>query len=146
MKSNHKKAAFTLVDLVVVVLILGLLAGVAAPKFLNTSKTATESGLKQTLTILRDAIELYTAENGGTLPPCVNSGTSLQTALAPYIRGQFPLNPIAPNNDDVEATTTSPVVATASAIHGWKYNTNTGEIICNSDSLSSDGTTTYDAY
>ena len=143
---SKKNTAFTLVELVVVILILGILAGVAAPKFLDTSRTATDNGLKQTLAIVRDAIELYTAENGGTLPPCANATTSLQTALAPYIRGAFPTCPVGAQTNTVEATTTTPAVATASATHGWKYNTTTGEFICNSDALSGDGVTAYEDY
>lgn len=146
MTMNNKKSAFTLVELVVVILILGILAGVAAPKFLSTSQTATDNGIKQTLAILRDAIELYTADNGGSLPPCANATTSLQDALKPYIRGKFPVSPVGSKDQDVEATTTTPVVATASATEGWKYNTDTGEIICNSDALSGDGTTKYEEF
>ena len=124
---NNKKPAFTLVELVVVVLILGILAGVAAPK-------------------VRDAIELYTADSGGTLPPCANAATSLQTALAPYIRGQFPTSPVAPMTNTVEATTVTPIAASASPTHGWKYNTTTGEFIANSGATSGDGSTTYDDF
>ena len=143
---NKKTQAFTLVELVVVILILGILAGVAAPKFLDTSKTATDNGLKQTLSIVRNAIELYTAENGGNVPPCADPNSSLQTALAPYIRGKFPTSPIDPKTNTVEATTATPMAATASATHGWKYNTSTGEFICNSDATSGDAATTYDAF
>ena len=64
----RKHKGFTLIELVVVVMILGILAAVAAPKLLNTSSTAADNGLKQTLGVVRDAIERYAAEHGGTLP------------------------------------------------------------------------------
>ena len=63
-----QRNGFTLIELVVVIMILGILAAVAAPKLLNTSATAIDNGLKQTLAVVRDAIELFVAENGGTLP------------------------------------------------------------------------------
>lgn len=62
------RSAFTLVELVVVIMILGILAGVAAPKLLNTSAAATENSLRTTLSVVRDAIELYAAQNGGDRP------------------------------------------------------------------------------
>ena len=61
-----RRAAFTLVELVVEIMLLGILAGVAAPKLLNTSRQATENGLRQTLAVVRDAIELYAAQNSAT--------------------------------------------------------------------------------
>ena len=142
---NNRRNAFTLVELVVVIMILGILAAVAAPKLLNTSKTATDNGLRQTLSILRDAIELYTAENGGNLPPCADATTSLQTALNDYVRGAFPKCPVGTKDQDVTATTTTPIVADGTPTTGWKYNTTTGEFICNSGATSGDGTK-YDTF
>ncbi len=143
---NNRRNAFTLVELVVVIMILGILAAVAAPKLLKTSKTATDNGLRQSLSIMRDAIELYAAENGGDLPPCADATTSLQNALKPYIRGTFPKSPVGTMDQDVTATTTTPIVADASPTTGWKYNTSTGEFICNSPALSGDGITAYEAF
>jgi general secretion pathway protein G len=137
---NNRRNAFTLVELVVVIMILGILAAVAAPKLLKTSQTATDNGLRQTLSIVRDAIELYAAENGGTLPPCADATTSLQTALKPYIRGTFPVSPIGTKNQDVKADSGNPLSADAIPVTGWMYNTSTGEFICNSDALSGDST------
>ncbi len=143
---NCRRNAFTLVELVVVIMILGILAGVAAPKLLNTSKTATDNGIRQTLSIVRDAIELYAAENAGTLPPCANATTSLQDALKPYIRGTFPVCPVGTQDDEVTSTNTTPIVADGTPATGWKYNTSTGEFICNSSTLSGDGATAYEAF
>ncbi|MCH7752579.1 MAG: type II secretion system protein [Planctomycetes bacterium] len=141
---NSRRNAFTLVELVVVIMILGILAAVAAPKLLNTSKVATDNGLRQTLSIVRDAIELYAAENGGDLPPCANATTSLQDALKPFIRGTFPKCPVGTKDQDVTADTTDPLAA--DNVTGWMYNTSTGEFICNSAALSGDGITAYEAF
>lgn len=143
----HKQQnAFTLIELVVVIMILGILAGVAAPKLLSVSSEATDSGLKQTLAIIRDAIELYAADNGGSLPPCADATSSFQTAVEPYIRGTFPSSPVGVTNNQVKASADDPLEADGT-VTGWMYNTTTGEFICNSTATTAspdDGATTYD--
>ena len=142
---NRKQTAFTLVELVVVILILGILAGVAAPKFLNTSQTATDNGLRQTLSIIRDAIELYVADNGGSLPASPTT-SALHAHLSPYIRGTFPVSPVGAMNNLIESSSDDPLTGTASPTEGWKYNPSTGEFICNSAALSGDGLTKYEDF
>ena len=145
----NRRSGFTLVELVVVILILGILAGVAAPKMFNTSTKATDNGLKQTLAIVRDAIELYMAQNG-SLPACTGTGADFRTAVQPFIRGPFPKCPISPaQNFDVTPvsglTTTGDAATGTSA--GWKYNTTTGAFICNNNANSaSDSSIKYEAF
>ncbi|RIK86943.1 MAG: hypothetical protein DCC67_02450 [Planctomycetota bacterium] len=134
-----RRNGFTLVELVVVILILGILAGVAAPKMFNTSGTAVDNGLKQTLAIVRDAIELYAAQNGGALPPCTSPGLDFRNALQPYIRGAFPKCPVGTKDNGVTADGT----ASASPPTGWNFNTSTGAFTCAYNGLSNDKATLY---
>jgi general secretion pathway protein G len=142
-----KQSGFTLIELVVVIMILGILAGVAAPKLLSVSADATDNGLKQTLSIVRDAIELYASDNGGALPPCTTTGTDFRAAVAPYIRGLFPNCPVGPAmNFNVKPTGAGATVADGSPTDGWKFNTDDGTFICNyGAATTSDGTVNYDA-
>jgi general secretion pathway protein G len=143
-----RRAGFTLIELVVVIMILGILAGVAAPKFFQTSATATDNGVKQSLAIVRDAIELYAANNGGALPTSVSPGTTLKTALAPYIRGNFPTCPVGPpaNRDaDITVITTGAPTGVVGDGTGWKYSNETGGFIINNGGASSLGTN-YDTF
>jgi general secretion pathway protein G len=141
-----RRNGFTLIELVVIIMILGILAGVAAPKLLKTSGSATDNGLKQTLGIIRDAIELYSSANGGNLPPCTGTGADFRAALAQYVRGTFPSSPVGAKNFDL--TTTNVIGTTApdaSPTAGWKFNTADGTFICNSGATSSSGIT-YDKF
>jgi general secretion pathway protein G len=128
-----RRNGFTLVELVVVILILGILAGVAAPKMFSTSSKATDNGLRQTLAVVRDAIELYVSQTG-SLPTCNATGTDFKTQLKQDLRGPFPASPVGVMDDTIKPTTgltTTPDNATA-----WMYNTQTGEFIANCDDAS----------
>jgi type II secretory pathway pseudopilin PulG len=115
-------------------MILGILAAVAAPKLLATSGTATDNGLKQTLGVVRDAIERYAAEHGGTLPGADGAEATFKTEIAPYLRGPFPDCPVGGVQDDVVVMVNSvaTLVGTDTA-GGWKYDYVNGGFIANSD-------------
>ena len=139
--NQFKKDGFTLVELVVVIMILGILAGVAAPKLLNTSGTATDNGIRQTLAVVRDAVELYAAQNSCSLPPCTATGTDFKNALTQYLRGEFPASPVGTKDADITPTTGA--TTTADDTTGWMFNTTNGTFICNSTATSNDGSTAY---
>jgi prepilin-type N-terminal cleavage/methylation domain-containing protein len=143
-----RRNGFTLIELVVVIMILGILAGVAAPKLFNTSGTATDNGLKQTLAIVRDGIELYSAKYGSL--PTVATAADLKTALAEFMRGTFPVCPVGPTaarNSDIaiESGATAPV-ADAAPTKGWKYNEDLGVFICNVGTASTNNGPNYDTF
>ena len=62
MKLNKK--AFTLVELLFVILIAGLLAGLLIPKLSNTSDAAKESVNKQNIAIINSQVERWYIEKG----------------------------------------------------------------------------------
>jgi general secretion pathway protein G len=135
-----RRAGFTLIELVIVIMILGILAGIAAPKLFNTSGTAKDNGLKQTLSVVRDAIELYNAKYG-VLPSCTSTGADFRSKLSPEFIRTFPKSPVGTQNHDVTPVTTT----TADGLTGWMYNTASGEFICNATGTGSDGVA-YSSY
>jgi general secretion pathway protein G len=147
----RKHKGFTLVELVVVVMILGILAAVAAPKLLKTSGAATDNGIKQSLSVVRDAIERYAAENGGELPGGTGATEATFTAaLVPYLRGGvLPASPVGAKNNEVRVEGgTAALIGDpeATAAKGWAYCSGTGQFICNLDkATTSEPGVKYDA-
>ena len=56
------ESGFTLVELMIVMLIIGVLAAVAIPSFIASIRNAKEAALKEDLHVLRDAIDSYTMD------------------------------------------------------------------------------------
>jgi general secretion pathway protein G len=63
-----KKSGFTLVEILIVVIILGILAAIVIPQFTNASQDARKSSLVSQLQTLRSQIELFKLQHGDNLP------------------------------------------------------------------------------
>jgi general secretion pathway protein G len=128
--NRSRRRGFTLVELVVVVLVLGIIAAVAAPKMFDTAGDARKGGTTQSLAVVRSAIELYYAKNGAY--PGEGGDADLKTDLKPFIRGAFPKNQLSGATGD--ASVTVQTTGTALSVGGtsdWKYDSTTGEFIIN---------------
>ena len=106
------RKGFTLVEILIVVIILGILAAIVIPQFTNASEDARQSSLTSQLQTLRSQVELYKLQHRDAYP--TTDGTadatkwswSLLTAktnedgsttgtpqLGPYLQ-QTPTNPL----------------------------------------------------
>ena len=63
-RRSSTRRAFTLVEMIVVVLILGILGSVAAPRLIGTTQVASVNAFTTQLTAFADAFDLYKAEYG----------------------------------------------------------------------------------
>ncbi|GAH59870.1 unnamed protein product, partial [marine sediment metagenome] len=81
-----KKSGFTLVEILIVVVILGILAAIVIPQFTSASTEAKENSLKSDLHSMRSQISLYKIKNDD-LPP-----STLSDLVPDYIR-EIPVNP-----------------------------------------------------
>lgn len=152
---------FTLVELLIVVVILGVLAAIAIPQFSASTDDSKAAALDATLSNLRTAIELYYQQHG-SYPSAVAAGGSfgaIDTEAAfvsqlvkfpsaagavsntkdatykygPYLKkSTIPADPIK-NVATVEVINLGSLgmTATSGDPGGWKFDNKTGQLIVN---------------
>jgi len=118
-KRNNRNKGFTLVEILIVVIILGILAAIVIPQFTNASQDARKSSLASQLQTLRSQIELYKLQHGDALPDLVTSWAPMTTVVAyqgtnfgPYMQAT-PVNPL--NNSSVVINSAAAPGATVAA-------------------------------
>lgn len=72
----RKREGFTLIELLIVVVIMGILASIAIPKFANTKEKAYVAAMKSDLRNLATYEESFAADSGGTYFSGVATGTA----------------------------------------------------------------------
>jgi general secretion pathway protein G len=65
---RKSKSGFTLVEILIVVIILGILAAIVIPQFTNASQDARKASLVSQLQTLRSQIQLFRLQHGEELP------------------------------------------------------------------------------
>ncbi len=116
-RAQTRRRGFSLVELVIVVVILGIVTSIAVPRMTSASTNASASALRATLSHVRTAIDCYFAEHGrypGHVPAddtpdndafveqvtrySDDAGKTKPTPsnvyiFGPYLRRPFPVNP-----------------------------------------------------
>ena len=152
-----KRCGFTLIEMLIVVVILGILATIVIPQFSNASINAKENMLKDELRYLRTQIVVYKAQHHD-IPPGYPDGDRTAPATAadfvaqmtkptddygvtnatptsvfkfgPYLSA-MPGNPLTKLDGVLIVGDTEDMPAATSTDYGWYYKPSTGEVIGN---------------
>jgi general secretion pathway protein G len=158
------RTGFTLVEILIVVVILGILAAIVIPQFTSASTEAKESALVSDLQAVRSQIELYKIQHNDNLPGTIPIGAvvdfvtsmtsktkqdgTVGTDLAlgfrygPYMKS-MPGNPFVDGTAayDVDITTLG------GGNCGWYYDTTTGWFQADDDGVNTlDNNKAHSAY
>ena len=145
-----RRSAFTLIEVLIVVVIMAVLAATIIPQFASSTTDAKASALKFNLHGLRQQVEMYKLQHngtapaltGGTLPGLIfasdaagaNTGSITPDSthpFGPYVQGgALPTNPFD-GTVTVTQISTFPPTATAGAGQGWLYEPTSGQFAPN---------------
>ena len=164
------KRAFTLVEILIMVAVLGILAAIVLPTFQTHAHQATESAAKDNLRILRNAIEMYSAQHRDVPPGYPGGDTTLAPSrmwfvwqltrssneaggtaavgtagynFGPYF-GELPKNPFNDLIDITEIGNDQDMPAEATGATGWIYKAATKDIRLDWPGSDSQGVAYYD--
>src|SRR5947208_900221 len=122
---KRSSRGFTLVEILIVVIILGILAAIVIPQFTNASNDARNNSVASTLQTLRGQIELYKIQHADSPPVLANmwnallSASNTTGALQATTDATHPFGPYIQSPPVNPANGSSAIAADTSG--GWKY-------------------------
>jgi type IV pilus assembly protein PilA len=120
-----QKSGFTLIELLIVVVIIGILAAIAIPKFANTKEKAYIASMKSDLRNLITAQEAYFSDNNSTY---ASSTTALSTSYKASSGVTVAIGTVT--NTGWDATSSHNSTAKTCKISVGGSATNEGEPVC----------------
>ncbi|MCD6379339.1 hypothetical protein J7M07_02685 [bacterium] len=82
MRSDKSTAGWTLIELIIIIVILGVIASVTIPAYMNMTTSAEINGCQASQGTIRSAVSMYYAKHKGVLP------TSLTTSM--FVNDEIP--------------------------------------------------------
>lgn len=140
-KQNSARG-FTLIEILIVVIILGILASIVIPQFTNASTSSKTSALETTAQTLRGAVQLYYYQHNDKLPPTDQFwtlmttqtdadgntfvvGTSTSGPFGPYMQS-VPSNALNGSTAVVDAAIAPGSTLSSACGYEYDYNSGTG--------------------
>lgn len=150
-RDKLQRGAFSLIELVIVVVIIGTIGAIAVPRMSRAATGAGEAALRGDLALLRGAIEAYRVEHDNT-PPTDASTIAGQLTMytnragatsatrtgeyqyGPYLR-EMPKAPVGLRKGDA---TVRDLGTPGTGTQGWFYFKDTGDITANTNAAEFD--------
>ncbi|MHC4518139.1 MAG: prepilin-type N-terminal cleavage/methylation domain-containing protein [Planctomycetota bacterium] len=153
-RKRHSKA-FSLLEVVIVVAIIAILAAIGIPRMSRGSKGANDAAVSGNLAVLRNGIDLFSAEHGGAFPTAVAienqllqytdvSGATNASKTATHIYGPY-LRTVPPLTVGARKGQNGIAAADANDV-GWIYTEASGDIRANTTTETDDAGRLYSDY
>ncbi|QKK08324.1 MAG: prepilin-type N-terminal cleavage/methylation domain-containing protein [Planctomycetota bacterium] len=135
-RNRGRNRAFTLVEILIVVVILGILAAIVVPQFTNAANDARGGNVTTQLQTLNNQTELFAARNNGEYPDFDADGWGDDATAGTMIGDDYlktaPSNP-AWNPDDNGGALATTVETVGAGVFGsvtsaWVFNTDTNTL------------------
>ena len=89
---SPRRSGFTLIELMVVMAIIAMLLSIAAPRYFNHLDRAREAALRQTLVVMRDAIDKFHGDTG-------RYPADLEELVSRRYLARLPVDPVSDRRD-----------------------------------------------
>ncbi len=126
MRLTSAKTAFTLVEVLIVVIILGLLAAVVVPQFSTAAQDSHAAGLQTTLSIVKTQIDRAKfIGSSGAFPPAIDAAWFIGGSLPTHSQNAFGVAAVETVSDAALSHPTDKVLKSGVAGAYW-YNAANG--------------------
>jgi general secretion pathway protein G len=92
MQQRARQHGFTLIELMVVMAIIAMLLSIAAPRYFNHLDRAREAALRETLVVVRDAIDKFHGDTG-------HYPQDLEELVSRRYLARLPVDPVSESRD-----------------------------------------------
>ena len=136
-KASRGTSGFTLVEVLIVVVILGIMAAIVVPQFLSAADDSRESAIKANLHRTRTQLEIYKEDHLNLYPTLAGIADQMTLAskpdgsTAPKGTPGFDFGPYLQTFPNNPSTNTNTVANGAVGTSAWYYDETTGDFHAN---------------